>query len=392
MRRAGDREEPGATHQRGHSRRRGRRAPRTPRTAHRPRRAPCRAARTDHVGHDRKREQVPVREGRQCARRRAPETRREAPSAVATTSRRRPAQALRRSNRSRKKEQATPRQPRPRCSFRRDAIARRGCPAACEERPSAAPFMKSRMLTNWTARSEMTVRSLGCLGMGSGCRRRAPDSSFRQARARAWSLARLRPHRERQLVLGERQRGDATLLTLCVARTAPLEGLRIFTTVGATHREACSPRNKSAFTPRPTTFAAVCFCPFFPTGPPGRCRRPKRSLALGAAATASPRSDGARHPPASRAGSDALDLHHAPVVPSTRIAPSSEKASREREPTPASWDRVLLVATCITCTCPSAGRRHFAPSAVGQRRTHGSTCPTELACSRNQSATTMLAR
>src|SRR5438128_9654793 len=79
--------------------------------------------------------------------------------------------------------------------------------------PSGSTIMKSRMLTNWTApMRKMTVRSLGCRAMGIQMLGLVPEIRtgtipLRLQREQG-HLTGLGPDRERQLLLGERQRGD----------------------------------------------------------------------------------------------------------------------------------------------------------------------------------------
>src|SRR5467141_180824 len=116
--------------------------------------------------------------------------------------------------------------------------------------PSGSTIMKSRMLTNWTAPiRKMTVRSLGCLGMGSGCRRRAPGFVVSSGLEREHGhLARLRPHRERQLVLGERQRGDRHAAHVVRGKDCSARRIEdLHRPVGATHREGLLAQEQERF-------------------------------------------------------------------------------------------------------------------------------------------------
>jgi len=169
----------------------------------------------------------------------------------------------------------------------------------------------------------------------------------------------------------------ATLLTLCVAKDCSLEDWDLHRPFGATPARACSPRNKSAFTPRPTTFAAVCFCPFFP----------HRTLA-GVSAEAKPCPWAGSHrghrgpmvrasPSFSGAGSERGSAAMPRSFPA-RIAPSRRRPSavvtleRRRR-----LGQGPLGRTSITLLAPSAGRR---PTSL--RRAVAATADARLTCQR----------
>src|SRR5229473_4532404 len=107
--------------------------------------------------------------------------------------------------------------------------------------PSGSTIMKSRMLTNWTAPiRKMTVRSLGCRAMGSRCLARCWRFARRASRLEREHrhLSGLGAHRERQLVLRERQRGDRCVAHAVRRQDRSARGIQdLHRAVGATHRE-----------------------------------------------------------------------------------------------------------------------------------------------------------
>src|SRR5712671_5313506 len=123
--------------------------------------------------------------------------------------------------------------------------------------PSGSTIMKSRMLTNWTAPiRKMTVRSLGCRGMGSRCsgdsRRFASAESGSRLQREQGDLTRLGADRERQLLLGERQGRDRDR-TDAVGREDRSVGWiqDLHRAVGATYREGLVAEEQERLDPAP---------------------------------------------------------------------------------------------------------------------------------------------
>src|SRR6266853_2272533 len=200
--------------------------------------------------------------------------------------------------------------------------------------PSGSTIMKSRMLTNWTAPiRKMTVRSLGCRGMGSRCVARCRRFARRASRLKREHrhLSGLGAHRERQLVLGERQRGDRRVAHAVRRQDCSARGIQdLHRAVGATHREGLVAQEQERLDPATDDV--------------------RRRLLL---TVLSPEDD--------LAGV----VGRGEALPLRGGSHRAHRGPMMRELTPAIWAKVLLLATSKTCTCPRCWpKATLAPSSV----------------------------